>query len=78
MTGESVEIEIDIVKKISSSGKAMLVTLTENGKDVWIPIAVIDYDAGCTITDEGDTGVLIISKWFAKREGLIKDGDDEE
>lgn len=67
---ENVSLEIDVVKK--STGKALLVTLTETGKEVWIPISVIDCDE-CSITDEGDSGELVIRKWFAIREGLIDD-----
>ncbi len=67
---ENVEIEIDIVKKVT--GKAMLVTLTESGNDVWIPLSVIDYEE-CSITDEGDSGGLVIRKWFAVKEGIVND-----
>ena len=72
MSGQNVEIEIDIVKR--STGKALLVTLTESGKDVWIPISVIDHDE-CSITDEGDSGSLVIRKWFAVKEGIVEEDE---
>jgi hypothetical protein len=75
---DHVEVEIDIVEKISDSGQAMLVVLSESGRKVWVPISVIVYegDDGCDITDEGESGTLVVQKWFADKEGLTK--KDEE
>lgn len=65
------EVEIDVVEKLTA--KAMLVVLSGSGRKVWIPISVIEYgDDGCDITDEGDTGTLVVQRWFAEKESLIE------
>jgi len=69
---ETVQVEIDVVRVVT--GKAMLVTLSESGREVWIPLSAIDVE-DCEITDVGDSGTLAVAKWFAMKEGLAEEGD---
>lgn len=70
---ENAEIEIDRVLAISSSGKAMKVIVSETGEEVWIPISLIVYDGedACDVSEVGDSGTLVVKRWFAVKEGLV-------
>jgi hypothetical protein len=70
----NVDLEIDIVK--AATDRAILVVLTESGREVWIPRFVITDDSAVTPdASENDTGILTIQEWFAENEGLTEDED---
>lgn len=56
--------ELPIDEILHETAKAMLVKIDEN--QFWIPLSQIDKDES-----DWDAGVLMVSEWFAKKEGLI-------
>lgn len=40
-----------------------------DGKEVWIPKSQIDDDS--EVWEEGQSGDLVVTEWFATKEGLI-------
>jgi len=64
-TGKTVSFE-DVVG-VKDTGKALLVLL--DGEEVWIPHSQIDEDS--EVYGEGDEGTLVITEWFAEKEGMI-------
>lgn len=50
-----------------SKGGALLVEI--DGEEIWIPQSIIDDKSEVWI--EGDIGELVISLWFAEKEGLV-------
>ena len=51
-----------------AESKAALQCVIE-GKDIWIPKAVITDDS--EVYTEGDRGELVIKEWFAVKGGLV-------
>ena len=45
---------------------ALLVEL-ESGEEVWVPQSVIDEDS--EVYEEGHEGDLVVSDWFARKQG---------
>lgn len=58
-----------LVKRVSDSGKALLIQLQPTKAPVWVPVSVIDLDESDAV-DEGDVGTVAIAEWFAEKEGL--------
>jgi len=57
--------EVDVLR---DTGKAFLVWVDDLGDEVWIPKEAIDDDAS-EVHEEGDTGVLVVEGWLARKEG---------
>lgn len=53
---------------IRDSGKAILVELTDSGKQVWIPKSVIHDDS--EVYEDGTEGIVIVKTWFAEKNDL--------
>lgn len=70
MSGKTVDIEIDEVSQ--ATDYAILVTLSESGRKVWIPRSVIVDELSDVQSDasEGDTGAITIWADFAEKEGI--------
>lgn len=51
------------------SDKAIRVRIPELDRSVWIPRSQIDDDS--EVYKRGTEGTLIVSEWFATKEGLI-------
>lgn len=55
------------------TAKAILVSFGKASKytkspEVWVPKSVVHDDS--EVYKEGDTGTLIVARWFAEKEGL--------
>lgn len=57
---------IEDVLAIRETAKALLCII--DGDEVWIPKSVIDDDS--EVYQDGDEGDLVITEWFAEKEGL--------
>jgi len=55
-------------KAIKETESALLIQTTRV-ENIWIPKSQIDERS--EVCSEGDSGLLIISEWFARKEGLI-------
>jgi|WetSurMetagenome_2_1015567.scaffolds.fasta_scaffold04771_9 hypothetical protein len=53
---------------IKSTRLAILVSLEDLDEERWIPKSVIHDDSD--IRDEGDSGELVVNRWWAEQEGL--------
>lgn len=60
------QVTLGNTKAIKATEKALLVEV--DGDEVWIPQSQIDDDS--EVSKEGDEGKLVISQWFANKEGL--------
>lgn len=56
----------DVVCK-KATDKALLVSI--NGDDYWVPQSQVDDDS--EVYREGDSGELVVSEWWAEKEGLL-------
>ena len=54
-------------KCLRETEKAILVELND-GQELWVPKSQVDDDS--EVYQKGDTGSLVITAWFASREGL--------
>ena len=52
------------------TGKALLVSVDDLGRDVWIPLSQIHDNSEVFDADENATGELVVSQWFAEKENL--------
>lgn len=53
---------------IKATARAILCVL-DDGREIWIPQSQVDADS--EVFAEGDEGKLVISDWFAEKEGLF-------
>jgi len=65
MKGATVSFKGVLCKR--QTPKAILVELQQE-KEVWIPQSQIHDDS--EVYREGDAGTLVVSEWFAEKEGL--------
>jgi hypothetical protein len=65
MSGETVEI--DDVAAEAETDLALLCIIDD--KKRWIPKTVVHEDS--EVSSEGDTGTIVLMRWFAEREGLV-------
>ena len=65
MATETVEIEDVTVE--AETDLALLCIIEE--KQHWIPKSVVHEDS--EVSGEGDTGTIIIMRWFAEKAGLV-------
>ena len=65
MATETVEIEDVTVE--AETDLALLCIIEE--KQRWIPKSVVHEDS--EVSGEGDSGTVIIMRWFAEKEGLV-------
>lgn len=56
-------------KRLSDSGKALLVRIHEQREDVWIPVSQIHDDS--EVWEEGHVGNLVVNEWFAEQRNWI-------
>ena len=61
------KIRIDNVLVVRETAKALLVRLAD-GEERWVPQSQIDDDS--EVYGDGDEGTLIISEWWASKEGI--------
>lgn len=59
--------KIDNAKCIHVKGKAILVEALLFDEPVWIPFSQVDDDS--EVYQKGDEGTLIVSDWWAEKEG---------
>lgn len=67
MTRDHDQVVLDNVTAKKATAKALLVEL-EGGRTIWVPQSQITDDS--EVYAEGDTGTLVVTAWFAEREGL--------
>lgn len=64
---EDETVTFDDVVCLAQTGAAILV-LVEN-EEVWIPLSQVGEDS--EVREKDDTGDLVITKWIAKKKGLL-------
>ena len=65
MSEETVELEDVSVE--AETDLALLCNIDE--KKHWIPKSVVNEDS--EVSSEGDTGTIVLQRWFAEKEGLV-------
>lgn len=60
-------VEVDDVTIEAETDLALLCNINE--KKHWIPKSVVHEDS--EVSSEGDTGTIVIMRWFAEKEGLV-------
>ena len=65
MSDETVEIEDVTVE--AETDLALLCSVDD--KKHWIPKSVVHEDS--EVSSEGDTGTIVLMRWFAEKEGLV-------
>ena len=65
MTVQTVELEDVAVE--AETDLALLCTIDD--KKRWIPKSVVHEDS--EVSGDGDTGTIVIMRWFAEKEGLV-------
>ena len=66
---DKVEFENTVVVCKSKSGLALLVRFEDQEEPQWMPQSQIDDDS--EVFDEGQSGLLIVSRWIAEEKGLV-------
>lgn len=63
-------VHIDNALGIRATQKALLVGVPDGEvrRELWVPLSQIDEDS--EVYDEETNGTLVITAWFARREGL--------
>jgi len=61
MSYDNETVEIEIVNKVRETDQAVLFNI--EGDEFWIPKSVID---------DMDECMVVVQKWFAKKEGFIE------
>lgn len=61
------EVSIDVTV-IAQTDKALRVRLEEDDRELWVPQSQISDNS--EVWKNGDFGELVISRWFAEKEGL--------
>lgn len=61
------KVTVSGVRCTRQTEKALLCVL-DGGREVWVPQSVVDDDS--EVFERGHEGDLVVSAWFAKREGL--------
>ncbi len=59
--------EIEFCEATKNTGSALLVHITDDDEEFWVPLSQIDVTS--EVQDEGDTGTLVVSKWLAEQRG---------
>lgn len=62
-------VEIEKCEAVAETDLAICVEMPDQDEDVWIPKSQIDNSS--EVWKKGHEGVLIVSEWFAEREGLV-------
>ena len=65
MSEETVELEDVSVE--AETDLALLCNIDD--KKHWIPKSVVHEDS--EVSSEGDTGTIVLQRWFAEKEGLV-------
>jgi len=65
MSEQTIEIE-DVVIEVDTD-LALLCNIDD--KKHWIPKSVVHEDS--EVSSEGDTGTIVLMRWFAEKEGLV-------
>ena len=60
-------VELDDATVEAETDLALLCNINE--KTRWIPKSVVHEDS--EVSSEGDTGTIVIMRWFAEKEGLV-------
>ena len=60
-------VELDDATVEAETDLALLCNINE--KRHWIPKSVVHEDS--EVSSEGDTGTIVIMRWFAEKEGLV-------
>ena len=60
-------VELDDATVEAETDLALLCNINE--KTHWIPKSVVHEDS--EVSSEGDTGTIVIMRWFAEKEGLV-------
>jgi hypothetical protein len=60
-------VELDDATVEAETDLALLCNINE--KKHWIPKSVVHEDS--EVSSEGDTGTIVIMRWFAEKEGLV-------
>ena len=60
------DVEIEDVQAIRETEKALLCQI--KGEEIWVPRSQIREESD--VKDAGDDGTLVVSNWFATKEGL--------
>jgi hypothetical protein len=56
---------------IAETAKAIKVILPDND-ETWIPKSQVDDDS--EVYEDGDSGTLVVSRWFSDKEGITNQG----
>lgn len=67
MTDFRDKVSIDDVVVVRETPKALLVRF-DDGEERWIPQSQVDDDS--EVYKDGDEGTIIISEWWASKEGI--------
>lgn len=59
-------VSIDDVECLKETDKALLCLI--DGEEIWIPKSQIDEES--EVYEEGQTGLLVITRWLAEQNGL--------
>jgi len=62
-------VEIDDVTVVYESARAILCQVGDDEEEIWIPLSQIHDDS--PVKEQGDEGTLVITRWLAKRKGLV-------
>lgn len=60
-------VTLSDVEALKETDAALLCLI--DGREVWIPKSQIDDDS--EVWEEGQSGDLVVTEWFATKEGLI-------
>ena len=60
------EVSLDVEEVIAETDKAILVRFDD--RELWVPKSQVSDNSD--VYEKGDSGNLIISPWFAEKEGL--------
>ncbi|HUI23280.1 MAG TPA: hypothetical protein VLY82_02690 [Nitrososphaerales archaeon] len=63
---EPVSVEVELA--IASTDQAILIRIEDGEEEIWIPKSQIHADS--EVSEEGDSGTLIIPRWLAREKGI--------
>jgi hypothetical protein len=63
-------IDLGTAEAKRDSGKALLCSVDDLGRDIWVPHSQIHEDSEVFDCDENKVGRLVVTRWFAEKEKL--------
>lgn len=64
-------VDLGTAEAKRDTGKALLISVDDLGRDIWVPHSQIHADSEVFDASENAVGHLVVTQWFAEKERLV-------